>query len=169
MAAARDVGFRECRADWPLSWTNGLHFRAGRIPFVTAGSRVGDCSNCKGAASRAGTCFPPEAMNWPDFRIRAAFPKEGEFAWSHGAPGMLLAYNRVARLVEALPALDVFLRNRPAESFARRAMSRPGPVNHSLCHGALGNYIIFRELGVEYEFLRGSRSGTGFSIGPRST
>jgi hypothetical protein len=33
-------------------------------------------------------------------------------------------------------------------------MSRPGPVNHSLCHGALGNYIIFRELGVQYNYRR---------------
>jgi len=97
--------------------------------------------------------FSSETMNWPDFRIRAACPHDGEFAWSHGAPGILLAYNRVARLLE-LPVLNAFLRNHPAESFARRALSRPGPVNHSLCHGALGNYIIFQELGASPTFLR---------------
>jgi type 2 lantibiotic biosynthesis protein LanM len=92
--------------------------------------------------------FSPEAQNWRDLRSRDHLPpaeNDGHelfiTAWCHGAPGIGLARLR------SLPYLDdpeltaeigVALQTTLAEGFG---------LNHSLCHGDLGNLELLLQAG----------------------
>jgi len=83
--------------------------------------------------------FSPVHQNWPDLRTSAPSGNSGEYAWSHGAPGILLALTRIQSLMES-PSLRGFLRNHPIPTFfSEQALaSRARPVNGTLSSGALG-------------------------------
>ena len=81
--------------------------------------------------------FVPELDNWADLRVFATRPPAAEqtsmVAWCHGAPGIGLAR------LGALDQMDDD-RTRGEIDAALRATIRYGfDINHSLCHGALGN------------------------------
>lgn len=84
--------------------------------------------------------FSPEAGNWPDLRdfsILSQTMKDSEpsfmVAWCHGAPGIGLARLRALRHLddaEIRAEIDTALKTTLAQGFG---------LNHSLCHGDLGN------------------------------
>lgn len=99
-----------------------------------------------GALGYDRSLFVPELNNWADLRVfgspasRAAPaqpvpepPRKSMVAWCHGAPGIGLA--RLAALDQLADAatrddIDIALSTTERHGFA---------MNHSLCHGALGN------------------------------
>ena len=91
--------------------------------------------------------FSHETQNWPDFRelttpnqINASGQVDGAkhmVAWCHGAPGIGLS--RLAMLSHVDSAS-----NRTDIDIALRTTLEVGSkVNHSLCHGSLGNLELF--------------------------
>lgn len=90
--------------------------------------------------------FDPARQSFPDVRRRSATGVQGEFAWSHGAPGTFLALHRISRCLPS-PEIDRFLAGNPFRRVAEAAIARrPPPNNPSLCHGALGNQLLCAEL-----------------------
>jgi type 2 lantibiotic biosynthesis protein LanM len=90
--------------------------------------------------------FQPEVGNWPDLRDPATLgiPGEGDdpffsTAWCHGAPGIGLA--RLA----SLPQIDDVEARREIETAVRTTLSSGFGLNHSLCHGDLGNLEFLLE------------------------
>ncbi|HZR39655.1 MAG TPA: type 2 lanthipeptide synthetase LanM family protein [Ktedonobacteraceae bacterium] len=87
--------------------------------------------------------FSPEQQNWPDFRIlEGALDKDRAkatnepvymFAWCHGAPGIGLA--RLA----SLPYCDDAILRAEIEAALNTTLAQGFGMNHSLCHGDLGN------------------------------
>lgn len=90
--------------------------------------------------------FDRHRLSFPDTRRRSAAGEHGEFAWSHGAPGVFLALDRVRRCLPA-PEGTRFLAEQPFRHVLETAMAdRTPPNNPSLCHGALGDYLLGAEL-----------------------
>jgi type 2 lantibiotic biosynthesis protein LanM len=88
--------------------------------------------------------FSPEEGNWPDLRVDA-LTAEGTpsymAAWCHGAPGIGLSRIQALPHEAAGPLVDEI---RAAVAATLRASF---DVNHSLCHGALGNAEFLYEAG----------------------
>ncbi|MEM8963378.1 MAG: type 2 lanthipeptide synthetase LanM family protein, partial [Acidobacteriota bacterium] len=81
--------------------------------------------------------FSPEHGNWPDLRTDAKQPHD-LYYWCHGAPGIGLGRTLVLRHednAECREDLELALRATTAHGFG---------LNHSLCHGDLGNLDILR-------------------------
>jgi lantibiotic modifying enzyme len=86
--------------------------------------------------------FSSDVCNFPDFRRRATLPREGEFAWSHGALGTLYASHRIRACIEA-PEVERFIDAHSVTGIVDWAVHhRASPNNASLCHGALGVYLL---------------------------
>ena len=81
--------------------------------------------------------YSPEHQNWPDFRVDVKQGKDQTtydmFAWCHGAPGIGLA--RLA----SLPYCDDAAIRAEIEAAVKATLARGFGLNHSLCHGDLGN------------------------------
>ena len=84
--------------------------------------------------------FSPEDLNWPDFRVDTTQEKENAasessdmLAWCHGAPGIGLA--RLA----SLPYCDDAVIRAEIETALKTTLRWGFGLNHSLCHGDLGN------------------------------
>jgi type 2 lantibiotic biosynthesis protein LanM len=82
--------------------------------------------------------FSPEAGNWPDIREQVTqTANEGQqvflTGWCHGAPGVGLARLRT------LGHLDDTAVRAEIQTALRTTLSRGFGLNHSLCHGDLGN------------------------------
>jgi len=100
--------------------------------------------------------FRSEVKNFPDFRHRARYAREGEIAWSHGALGTTYALHRIRACIEA-PAVDAFIAAFSIADLMNHAIThRPGPTNASLCHGALGVFHLTSEL-LRFENNKGLR------------
>lgn len=86
--------------------------------------------------------FSPEHGNWPDLREHAARAAAAAgapafmTAWCHGAPGIGLARLHALRLRP-----DPVLR-REVEVALRTTLAEGFGMNHSLCHGDLGNLDV---------------------------
>jgi type 2 lantibiotic biosynthesis protein LanM len=93
------------------------------------------------AAAYERSVFSPEAANWPDFRSDAgrtgpANSQAGpaySMTWCHGAPGIALG-----RLMSLQHLDDPAIRS-DAEIALETTVRRGFGMNHSLCHGDLGN------------------------------
>lgn len=95
--------------------------------------------------------FSPEVENWPDLReeqqeepghTAASDDEVYMTAWCHGAPGIGLARLDALRHVddsEILAEIKVALKKTLEKGFG---------LNHSLCHGALGNLELLLEIGL---------------------
>ncbi len=88
--------------------------------------------------------FSPTHSNWPDLREIAATAHAGEeeqghfmAAWCHGAPGVGLGRLDTLRLLD-----DAAVRDEIAAALAATLRDGFG-MNHSLCHGDLGNLELF--------------------------
>ena len=84
--------------------------------------------------------FVPEAGNWLDLREHEAVKQAGEgkqqtliTAWCHGAPGIGLAR------LHTLPHLDDAAIRAEIHAALQTTLARGFGLNHSLCHGDLGN------------------------------
>jgi type 2 lantibiotic biosynthesis protein LanM len=84
--------------------------------------------------------FSPAEGNWPDLRVFNRRGAEGPsgpaafmVAWCHGAPGIGLSRLRMLRLID-----DAAMRTE-IERALETTVSRGFGLNHSLCHGDLGN------------------------------
>lgn len=84
--------------------------------------------------------FSPEQGNWPDLRSAVAallnVEKEQQpymIAWCHGAPGLGLAR------LGALPFIDNAETRAEITTALRTTIAQGFGVNHSLCHGDMGN------------------------------
>lgn len=81
--------------------------------------------------------FSAERQNWPDFRAAADqpdVPGDGYMvAWCHGAPGIGLG--RLA----SLPYIDDAIIRQEIEVALQTTLKSGFGLNHSICHGALGN------------------------------
>lgn len=97
--------------------------------------------------------FSPVRENWPDFRDPEDLEREAEvdrnnhfmIAWCHGAPGIGLARLDTLRYADdpgVYSEVKAALRTTLAEGFG---------INHSLCHGALGNLELFLEAGRSFD------------------
>lgn len=89
--------------------------------------------------------FSPATLNWPDFRFRSTTAEGGEIAWSHGWPGILLAIERINRILPS-DALSKFRLKHPPLGFVQALETRRKPSNQSLCHGSIGVYCIAMDL-----------------------
>jgi class II lanthipeptide synthase len=90
--------------------------------------------------------FSVEEENWPDYRdleSGGVVKPEGQFmtTWCHGAPGIGLARLRVLALID-----DPEIR-REIEAAVRTTLRHGFGLNHSLCHGDLGNLEFLLEAG----------------------
>ena len=124
--------------------TAGIALSLLRLAAATGEERFRRCALRALAYDR--TLFVPELDNWADLRVfpsRPAGPAQEDeaagattasmVAWCHGAPGIGLAR------LGALDQVDDD-RTRSEIDTALRATTRFGfDINHSLCHGALGN------------------------------
>jgi type 2 lantibiotic biosynthesis protein LanM len=85
--------------------------------------------------------FSPQQQNWPDFRSAASqpdIPGTGYMvAWCHGAPGIGLG--RLA----SLPYIDDAIIRKEIEVALQTTLKSGFSLNHSICHGALGNIEPF--------------------------
>jgi type 2 lantibiotic biosynthesis protein LanM len=84
--------------------------------------------------------FSLKAGNWPDLREFENFVRDGDrgqssymTAWCHGAPGIGLAR------LSCLPFVDDDRIRSEIETAANTTLDRGFGLNHSLCHGDLGN------------------------------
>jgi type 2 lantibiotic biosynthesis protein LanM len=83
--------------------------------------------------------FSSEERNWPDFREYGAQDKSGKSgyrymtAWCHGAPGIGIARLNSLRYVDDQPAREEI------NTALHTTVERGFGLNHSLCHGDLGN------------------------------
>ncbi|HET9226276.1 MAG TPA: type 2 lanthipeptide synthetase LanM, partial [Thermoanaerobaculia bacterium] len=94
--------------------------------------------------------FSPEHGSWPDLR-ESRETGDGQaffFAWCHGAPGIGLG--RIA----CLPHLDDPEMIDEIRIAARSTLAEGFGLNHSLCHGDLGNLELVREAGLTAEAER---------------
>ncbi|HLZ59641.1 MAG TPA: type 2 lanthipeptide synthetase LanM family protein [Ktedonosporobacter sp.] len=83
--------------------------------------------------------FSPEYQNWPDLRplgAQGSSENTPMVTWCHGAPGIALA-----RLRSLLYIDDVTVREEIASAL-QTTLSQGFDLNHSLCHGDLGNLDI---------------------------
>jgi len=90
--------------------------------------------------------FMPELNNWPDFRDFDPAESKAELgamtAWCHGAPGIGLARLR------SLSQFDDAGVRREIEIALKNTLDRGFGLNHSLCHGDLGNLELLLEAGA---------------------
>ncbi|WP_283136188.1 type 2 lanthipeptide synthetase LanM [Rhizohabitans arisaemae] len=144
------------------------HGQAGHALALAEAAAVLDGSSGRRAAELAvAACgweldlFDPAGQTFPDVRRRSTVGGHGEFAWSHGAPGIVVALDRVRRCVPA-PEVDRFLAGHPFREMVEAAVAtRPTPNNPSLCHGALGAYLIGVErTGLAAELADWTRLGS---------
>lgn len=126
---------------------SGLAFgllRFASVDRVDASLRSASRELARDALLYERSTFAVERANWPDYRGEVASPSRAEatatvdygVTWCHGAPGIALA--RAAALADATLAAD--------PSFARElaiatstTLTQGFGLNHSLCHGDLGN------------------------------
>lgn len=91
--------------------------------------------------------FKPELDNWPDFRESDLAESKAELramtAWCHGAPGIGLAR---LRLLSQFDDAEV---RREIEIALKNTLNRGFGLNHSLCHGDLGNLELLLEAGIQ--------------------
>ncbi|HEU4387522.1 MAG TPA: lanthionine synthetase LanC family protein, partial [Blastocatellia bacterium] len=133
--------------------TGFSHGAAGMArSLLAASSMTGDRrfrEAALGAMEYERAVFVEEEQNWPDFRTGSGSGESRStgsiLAWCHGAPGIGLG--RLASLAhyddpkirsEIDTALDVTLK-------------RGFGLNHSLCHGDLGNIDLLLEAGVKLD------------------
>jgi type 2 lantibiotic biosynthesis protein LanM len=94
------------------------------------------------------TVFLPELQNWPDFRAYSNTPEadggsaRSSIAWCHGAPGIGLSRLRSLEHVD-----DTVIRSEIRTALDTTIRSGFG-LNHSLCHGDLGNLDLLIEAAV---------------------
>jgi type 2 lantibiotic biosynthesis protein LanM len=128
-------------SDGPL--TGFSHGAAGigwaLLELATATGQERFRQAARGAFAYERSRYSPEFRNWPDLRRdptrAAAGSPQPTFmtAWCHGAAGIGLG-----RLLSAAHLDDPELLREIAAA-AARALSDTSGMNHSLCHGALGN------------------------------
>lgn len=83
--------------------------------------------------------FVRDQANWPDYRARpgdAASDPRCEVAWCHGAPGIALAR------IDGLRYLDDPDTREEIRIGLQTTVAFDAGMNHSLCHGALGNLDV---------------------------
>ncbi|HEY0735246.1 MAG TPA: type 2 lanthipeptide synthetase LanM family protein [Herpetosiphonaceae bacterium] len=91
--------------------------------------------------------FVPEHGNWPDLRFTQASDRIGAsdtrftVAWCHGAPGIGLSR------LHLLPHLDDPALRGEIEAALHTTREHGFGLNHSLCHGDLGNLELLLEAG----------------------
>jgi len=152
--------------DTPVRSTRPLTgFSHGAAGFAWAlheiGALTGEPSYIKAsmdAVAYERSVFSPEATNWPDFRGDGSVPpgapeslRNGptfSMTWCHGAPGIALA-----RLISLGHGYDSALRT-DAEIALEITLRCGFGMNHSLCHGDLGN---LEPVLVASQVLGGSR------------
>jgi len=83
--------------------------------------------------------FSPEHQNWPDLRadkVRGSSEITYMVAWCHGAPGIALAR------LGSLAYLDDTTTREEIALALQTTRARGFGLNHSLCHGDLGNLDV---------------------------
>ncbi|HEX6292736.1 MAG TPA: type 2 lanthipeptide synthetase LanM family protein [Herpetosiphonaceae bacterium] len=91
--------------------------------------------------------FVPERGNWPDMRVKKAPDQTEEpgarfmLAWCHGAPGIGLSR------LHLLPHLDDAALRGEIEAALHATRQHGFGLNHSLCHGDLGNLELLLHAG----------------------
>lgn len=123
----------------------GMAFSLLRLASVSGEVRF--LEGARRAMEYERTMFLPEQKNWPDFRTneiitakRRAQPTEGKScltAWCHGAPGIGLG--RLA----SLPYQDDPTMREEIAIAIQTTIDHGFGMNHSICHGDLGNLEIF--------------------------
>jgi type 2 lantibiotic biosynthesis protein LanM len=121
--------------------TAGIAFSLLRLAAASGQDRFRQCALRALAYDRS--LFLPELDNWADLRVlpsrRTDPAPENEagassmVAWCHGAPGIGLAR------LGALDQVDDDRTRREIDSALRATTGFGFDINHSLCHGALGN------------------------------
>jgi type 2 lantibiotic biosynthesis protein LanM len=136
------IGWRSQTVPQPLAGFS--HGTAGIAWALLELSRITSVERFRTAALDAITyersLFVPEAGNWLDLRAHEAVKGTGEAnqqtfmtAWCHGAPGIGLAR------LHTLPHLDDAAIRAEIHAALQTTVARGFGLNHSLCHGDLGN------------------------------
>ena len=122
----------------------GFAWALGELGLATGERRFVEAA--AGAMSYERSVFDAYARNWPDFRIEDGVepPKEeGESlwmaTWCHGAPGVGLGRTRAYRYFPDREILEEI------ETAVATTLERGFGLNHSLCHGDLGNVELLLE------------------------
>lgn len=98
--------------------------------------------------------FSPKDDNWPDLRAPEGpdAPEPGGedrrfvAAWCHGAPGIGLGRLRALKHLKDGAAVQAEI-----EAAVRTAFREGLEMNHSLCHGSLGNLELPLEAGIGFD------------------
>ncbi len=124
----------------------GIAWALMQLGHYTGESRFIDCA--KEAIAYERSLFDPEAGNWPDLRensrkdqgkdeekdVKQSASPEFMTAWCHGAPGIGLS--RLDLLMKYGPDPEI---EAEVEIAIRTTRASGFGMNHSLCHGDLGN------------------------------
>jgi lantibiotic modifying enzyme len=114
----------------------GFALALGELASITRAQRFQEAALAALAYERS--TFSPEAGNWRDLRHSGGLFSMG---WCHGAPGIGLSRLRGLRTLE-----DELLRTELATAVETTSTSGFG-MNHSLCHGDLGNLELLMAAG----------------------
>ncbi len=134
------------RASWPsgpnaVHLTGFAHGACGIAVALAEAARILDDSGYMNLAAQAiafeQSTFDVAAANWRDRRTDI----DHATAWCHGAPGIALARMALRGSLPE-PALD----GQTAAALAAM-VAYGGEGSHSLCHGAIGNAVVFNRGG----------------------
>lgn len=129
-------------------------FAHGAAGFAWALSRLAEATGCDAYTSAAAAAVDYERTlhvegegNWRDLRPVTAPgdpARRPMTAWCHGAPGIGLARLCSASLLDATTTREV------TEALST-TMAAPEGINHSLCHGDLGNLDLLLQYTERYD------------------
>jgi len=86
--------------------------------------------------------FSQENYNWPDYRKHATRRTLGEFAWSHGAPGILHAFGDMEKLLHSQVLSQFLIEHKWSKFIEAWIANGANPISPCLCHGSLGIYLL---------------------------